>query len=684
MQTLTRVVLISLCFATPGLAADAGEPITWLGWSDASFQHARRLQRPVLLYLESSGSGRCRAFEASLWGDAEIRRRIAEGFVAVRVDRDRRPDIYSRYERGGAPSVAFLLPSGNALFFQDAKGTLRSGAAEFTPDQMRRYLEMVQRVYHADPEGLERGAEETVQEILKLRRSTGKPLTLAMIGAAADGVLRAADPIHGGLSGPRRRPLAAPVLAALEEADRTGDVDLVSFARRTLDAMARSPLRDPLSGAFRAETRRPDWSRAEPARLLQTQGEMLRLYLQAYRLLGVPEYRAVAEGVCEALLRDFFVPELRSLRASVAPATGGGEPEQLSVADLAGLPKRLRPATIAWLGLDPAGAPREPRLARTAAEVAGDLGISVGRSEALIEEAAKSLRGRRADVGDDTVLTGATAEAAGALLEAAAVLGRPEAAGAARAALAYLDAEIFSPIDGAVHGMEVRPARPIPVFLLVDQVALGEAWLTAYEVSGDAEARARVEQIAEVIRLRFFDPAVAALSDRVRQPGDVGDLRIPDRRLGDNGRAAQLLLRVSALKPGYAGAELARGILESLADEFTAYGPESAEFGRAVFRALNEPLRILIVDGGRGASDPRAAQLRRAAIAAPLLWRSIATARPEQDSGILRGARITDPTTAAYLLRSDGLRGPLRSEAELSAALDEWRAAMAPQEAGAQ
>jgi uncharacterized protein YyaL (SSP411 family) len=682
VRRLSQLVLLSLCLASPARGADGGEPIAWLGWSDATFQYARGLARPVLLYLEASGSGRCRAFEASVWADLEVRRKIAGGFVAIRVDRDRRPDIYSRYERGGAPSVAFLLPSGNALFFHDAKGLLRSGAAEFTPEQMRRYLDMVLRVYRADPEGLERAAEKAFQEILKLRKPTGKPLTLEMIGAAADGVLRAADPIHGGLSGRTRRALAAPVHAALEQAERTGDNDLALFASHTLDAMARSPLRDPLSGAFRAETRRADWTEAAPERLLQTQGEMLRLYLQAYRLLGAPEYRAVAEGVCEALLRDFYLPELHSLRASVAPAAGAGDPEQLSLADLAPLPKRLRPAVVAWLGLDPGGARGEPRTARTAGEVAASLGISLPRSETWIEEAAKGLRAARSEVGDDTVLTGATAEAAGALLEAAVVLGRPEAAGAARAVLAYLDAEIYSAVDGAVHGMEVRPARPIPVFLLADQVALGEAWLTAYEVGGDAEARARVEQIAELIRARFLDPATAALSDRRLQPGDVGDLRIPDRQLGENARAAQFLLRVGALKPGLAGAEVARGILESLADEFTSYGAEAAEFGRAVFRALNEPMRILIVDAGHGAPDPRAGSLRRAAVSAPLVWRSIVTARPEEDSGILRGARITDLTTAAYLLRPEGVRGPFRNEAELTAALAEWRAAAAPREAG--
>jgi uncharacterized protein YyaL (SSP411 family) len=168
----------------------------------------------------------------------------------------------------------------------------------------------------------------------------------------------------------------------------------------------------------------------------------------------------------------------------------------------------------------------------------------------------------------------------------------------------------------------------------------------------------------------------------VRQPGDIGELRIPDRRLAENARAAQFLLRVGTLRPGHPSLDLARGILESLADEFTAYGAEAGEFGRAVFRALNEPPRIVIVDGGRGAPDPQAALLRRAAVSAPLVWRSIATARPEEDSGMLRGARITDPSTAAYVLYSDGRRGPFKGEAELAAALAALRAAAAPAQAG--
>lgn len=668
-----RLPAIALAALVASLAlagsADAPPAIDWLGWSDATFQHARTTGRPVLLYLDAAWSGRCRAFEAALWDDPEIRRVVSEAFVPIRVDRDRRPDIFARYERGGAPSVAFLIPSGDALFLKDARGFLRAGGAAFSRDEMLRYLDLVRRYYEAAASGLEKVAEDGRQRVLEMRKSAGRPLTPEMAGLAANAVLRAADPIHGGLMGPGRLPAPSPVRIALEQAVRGGEADYRLFARRTLDAMARSPLRDPLSGAFRPEARAPDWSLAEPARLLQTQGEMLRLYLLAYRALGDPRDRAVADGICSALLRDFFVPELRTFRASVFPAAGEGEPERLDTAGLSRLGKHPREALTAYLGLDPSGRPAEPRLALDPAEVAARLGNPLRRVEGWLRDGIETLRAARRDGGDETVLSGATAEAAAGLLEAAAVLDRPEAGEAARTALAYLAAQIFTGVDPALHGMEVRPARPIPTFLLADQISLAEAWMAEYELTGEPEARRRAEQVADLIRTRFADPATAALRDRLPSPSDVGDLRIPDRRLGENGRAAQVLLQIDALRPGHPAGDAARGILESLADEFPAYGVEAAEFGIAVGRSFEDPLRILVVDGGRAGADPLAGELRRAALASAALWRGVLTARPEADGGMLRGLGIRDTTTAAYLLLPGGASGPFRRGRDLAEAI---------------
>jgi hypothetical protein len=656
--------------AVAGIAGDSAPAIRWNEWSDTVFREALARDRPVVLYVEAAWCLECREFEDRVWADPSVRRLVDEAFLAVRVDRDRRPDLAARYAPGEPPVVRFLSPSAGPFLFQDRGELLPAGGAGFTVETMQEYLPVVRKYHAVAGERLAARRDEEVRRLLELRNRESRPLSPQMADIGINAVLRVQDPIHGGLQGPVRRVEPLPIAAALRHAEATGDPESLRFARRTLEAMARSPVRDPLEGTFYALARSPDWTRPAEGFRLGTQADMLALYLDAWRLIGEDGLREVAEGLVDALLLRFHVDPPSAFRASFFPAARRPA-DGVSWTDLRALSAAEREAAIlAWdLPVDEQAAARFPRQAADAAGVAADLGISPAKAAARLRAAAGKIREQRAREWrtDDTVLSGDNARAAVALLQAWAMGGREETRTAALGALDYAAGRLASAADGAFHGMAPDPPRPIPVVLLADQIDLAEAWLRAYQLLAEPKYLDYARALLRLVRERFADRVGGGYFDRLPAPTDAGELRFPDRRLSENARAAAVFTEWSYLDPGSRGDRDARDALEAFADEFTAYGTDAAAFADAVDRLLRPPVRAVVVDAGDAEA---AAALRRAAFAAAPLWKLVIPAQEPRDASRLDDLGIpAGAGTAAWVLAGDGRRGPLREVGELEEAL---------------
>ena len=109
---------------SPYLRQHAHNPVDWWPWSDAAFEEAKRLGRPVLLSVGYSTCHWCHVMEEESFEDLEIARFINEHYVAIKVDREQRPDIDAQYmlatqlftQRGGWPNSVWLTPDGRPWF----------------------------------------------------------------------------------------------------------------------------------------------------------------------------------------------------------------------------------------------------------------------------------------------------------------------------------------------------------------------------------------------------------------------------------------------------------------------------------------------------------------------------------------------------------------------------------------
>ena len=96
-------------------ASAAKEGLTWVGWSDAVFEQARRENRFVLLDLEAVWCHWCHVMAETTYRDPDVIRLLRARYITVRVDQDARPDLSNRYEDYGWPATVVFDGNGKEI-----------------------------------------------------------------------------------------------------------------------------------------------------------------------------------------------------------------------------------------------------------------------------------------------------------------------------------------------------------------------------------------------------------------------------------------------------------------------------------------------------------------------------------------------------------------------------------------
>src|SRR6266403_3389297 len=123
MSTITTLNSLSRA-SSAYLRSAMHQPIQWHEWGEEAFATAQRENKPILLDIGAVWCHWCHVMDRESYDDAELAQIVNERFVAVKVDRDERPDIDSRYQvavsaisgQGGWPLTAFLTPDGKPFY----------------------------------------------------------------------------------------------------------------------------------------------------------------------------------------------------------------------------------------------------------------------------------------------------------------------------------------------------------------------------------------------------------------------------------------------------------------------------------------------------------------------------------------------------------------------------------------
>ncbi len=105
--------------ASPYLRLHAKNPVDWYPWGEEAFAKAKKENKPILLSIGYSTCHWCHVMERESFENKEIAGILNTHFVAIKLDREERPDVDKVYmtayqtmtgQTGGWPLNMFLTP----------------------------------------------------------------------------------------------------------------------------------------------------------------------------------------------------------------------------------------------------------------------------------------------------------------------------------------------------------------------------------------------------------------------------------------------------------------------------------------------------------------------------------------------------------------------------------------------
>ncbi|HEX5741822.1 MAG TPA: thioredoxin domain-containing protein, partial [Pilimelia sp.] len=294
---------------SPYLQQHAGNPVHWWPWCPEAFAEARRRDVPVLISVGYAACHWCHVMAHESFADAEVAEALNADFVAVKVDREERPDVDAVYMtatqamtgHGGWPMTVFAAPDGRPFFC----GTY------FPKPHFLQLLGGVAAAWRDRREAVLAQGAAVVEAVAGAQAVAGRstPLTAALLDQAAATLERDYDRARGGFGGAPKFPPSMVLLFLLRHHQRTGADESLEMARHTAEAMARGGIYDQLAGGFARYSVDATWTVPHFEKMLYDNALLLRAYTQLWRLSGDPLAARVARETAAFLYRDLGTPE---------------------------------------------------------------------------------------------------------------------------------------------------------------------------------------------------------------------------------------------------------------------------------------------------------------------------------------------------------------------------------------
>jgi hypothetical protein len=645
--------------ASPYLRSASHQPIDWHEWGEEAFQKARAESKPILLDIGAVWCHWCHVIDRESYENPEIAAMINRMYIPVKVDRDERPDVDSRYQsaisaisgQGGWPLTAFLTPDGKPFF----------GGTYFPPDDaggrpgFKRILAAISDAFQTRRSEVDNSANALAEAVA--RAEVFQDARGAFDANAIDGVIKSAltqfDERHGGFGHAPKFPHSSTIDLLLERTKWPGGAKLQEVAEKTLNGMAAGGFHDQIGGGFHRYSVDERWCVPHFEKMSYDNSELLRNYLHGYQVLRLPHYRRVAEGLV-AWVNEVLSDQQRGGFYGSQDADQTLEDDgdyftwaQSEVREVL-TPQESRVVEL-YYDIGPRGEMHHNPdknvlwIAEPIEAICQKLKLSEDDVTSLLAQAKEKLLAARRErrpipTVDTTLYVGWNAMFVSAYLEAARVLDRPDCRDFALKTLDRILAEAWVESKGFLH----RVGGPRLDGSLDDQVFAAAALLDAWETTFDRRYFDLAESAMRLAVERFGDPERGGFFDRAKDAAPMGGLDVRRKPMQDsptpgaNSVAAIVLDRLY----GFTGERLyhdwAEKTLEAFAGLVPQYGLFAATYGLAALLHVRHPLQVVVTGA---ADDPKSADLVKAAHEIYRFGKAVLRVTPERlASGTLPAA----------------------------------------------
>src|ERR1022692_2182367 len=655
---MTTTTLNSLARASSAYLRSAmHQPIRWHEWGDEAFASAQRDNKPMLLDIGAVWCHWCHVMDRESYDDPEVAAIVNEHFIAVKVDRDERPDIDSRYQaavsavsgQGGWPLTAFLTPDGKPFY----GGTYFPPTDGYGRPSFRRVLLSIANAYaekHGDVVEQAKMVESAIAQSESFAGRSGR-VSAGVTAAIQESAFKMFDAQHGGFGNAPKFPHPAAIDLKIDQYANSGDEGLRHGFVTTLEKMARGGVYDQLAGGFHRYSVDEHWGVPHFEKMCYDNSELLKNYVHAYQATGSEFFANVGRDIIRWMDEWLSDRERGGFYASQdADISMDDDGDYFTwTLDEARTVLTEEEAQVAALHYDinEVGemhhnpAKNVLHVSAPTDDIARRMNLSVERVKDLLASAKKKMYAarlqRQTPYVDKTVYVGWNSMCVSAYLEAAKVLNLVDARHFALRSLDRILAEAWKPRAGnAGEGARATQLLHVVAYsdpkagrrevsgLLDDYAATALACLDAYEATADLSYFKFAQAVGDAMIARFFDAVSGGFFDA--EPAAVGkSLGVLSTRRkpvqdsptpAGNPMAAIALLRLHHYTGDSAYRDKAEQTLEIFAGVAEQFGIFVATYGIAVIHLLENPVQVVVLaENGSGGTASAFAAVAASAFA---------------------------------------------------------------------
>lgn len=672
---------------SPYLLQHAHNPVDWYPWGDTAFEKAKSEDKLVFLSVGYSTCHWCHVMERESFEDEEVAAVLNRDFVAVKVDREERPDIDHIYMtvcqvmtgEGGWPLTVIMTPDQKPFF----AGTYFPKTNKYGRPGLLEILERIGRAWKQDRESaIETGNK--VARVLKKYTADGEDgeLTEQVIHQAYKQLAEQFDAEYGGFGPAPKFPRPHDFLFLLRYWKQMGEDHALHMVEKSLDAMHRGGIYDQLGYGFARYSVDREWLVPHFEKMLYDNALLALAYLEAYQVTGKKGYAQVSREIFTYVLRDMTSPEGGFYSAEDADSEGEEGKfyvwTQEEVVDLLG--EELGALFCEYYHVTATGNFEHGRsilhwIDQSKKDVAGRWGITEEELEQKLEFARQKLftvRERRVHPHkDDKVLTSWNGLMIAAFARGARVLGEERYAEAAKRAIGFIKEKLLRP-DGRLLARYRDGEAAFPAYL-DDYAFLVWGLLEMYETTFQIGYLQDAVQLTEAMIDSFGDEESGGFyfygkdaEQLLIRPKEVYDGAMPS----GNGVAAHNLIRLARMTQN----ERFDGQVEHLFRTFAQtveHSPGAHTYLLTALQFALGPTKEIVIVGQRGTKDTEA-MLKKVQTAflpdAVLLFRPEREKQDEVERMVpfIKGQQAVAGKATAYVCKNYACQAPTTDLQELT------------------
>lgn len=303
---------------SPYLLQHAHNPVNWNPWVEEAFAKAKAEDKPIFLSIGYSTCHWCHVMEKESFENEEVAAILNKYFVAIKVDREERPDIDSIYMTvcqtltgsGGWPLTIFMTPDKKPFY----AGTYFPTESRHGMPGIKDVLNSIAQQWNEERENIVASSEKIVEHIKNINKKVnlvelGEEIGEDEIHNAYNSFKSVYDSNYGGFGRSPKFPAPHNLQFLLRYWKNYNEPKALEMVEKTLQAMYEGGIFDHIGFGFSRYSTDERWLIPHFEKMLYDNALIAAIYIEAFEATGKGFYKGVAEKIFTYILRDMTSPE---------------------------------------------------------------------------------------------------------------------------------------------------------------------------------------------------------------------------------------------------------------------------------------------------------------------------------------------------------------------------------------